>query len=76
MLNATLKKLNVTLSDIDDLETEQQNLEDRLTDVRQSMRKYSGGGSSSVRQPNNISYHTKYIDISYLISVLRFGAAL
>ena len=58
MLNATLKKLNVTLSDIDDLETEQQNLEDRLTDVRQSMRKYSGGSSSSVRQPNNISYHS------------------
>ena len=65
MLNATLKKLNVTLSDIDDLETEQQNLEDRLTDVRQSMRKYSGG-SSSVSQPyNNI---ISYMIYSYILS--------
>lgn len=41
MLNATLKKLNETLNDIDELETEQQTLQDRLTDVRQSMRRQS-----------------------------------
>jgi len=49
MLNATLRKLNTTLSDINQLESEEQNLEDRLTDVRQSMRKHG----SSVR----VLYH-------------------
>lgn len=45
MLNATLKKLNTTLNDIDQLESEEQTLEGRLIDVRQSMRK---AGSSTV----------------------------
>lgn len=40
MLNATLKKLNTALNDLDQLETEEQSLEGRLTDIRQSMRKH------------------------------------
>lgn len=42
LIKDMLQKLNDTLSDIDRIETETQTLEDRLTDVRQSIRKYGG----------------------------------
>ena len=53
MLDATLRKLNTTLQDIDQLESERQTLEDRLSDVRQSMRK----SGASVR----LLYHPLYM---------------
>jgi len=63
MLNATLKKLNETLNDIDELETEQQTLQDRLTDVRQSMRRQSKK-PAGYKKKDTMHTHTEIAETS------------